>query len=123
MPLLPSLGDPATQGARRFGAMSDSSIVIAELLTRHVPAIKSGELVIVAIARRPTVLSKVVIRRTWMASVQSARPVALTIGISGDYIRRLRQELSGERIHIVQWHRDPMLLRRLWGLTRHPRCS
>jgi N utilization substance protein A len=73
---------------------------------RSVPALARGELEIVAIARRPGVLSKVAVRRR--AGVRlSARPVTLVVGLGADYVRRVSTELGGERIHVLQWQGDP----------------
>jgi transcription antitermination factor NusA-like protein len=65
-----------------------------------------GDLEIVAIARRPGVLSKVAVRRR--AGVRlAARPVSLVVGLGADYVHRVSAELGGERVHVVQWQGDP----------------
>jgi hypothetical protein len=61
--LLPLSRDDATAGRRRHGARSDDAVIVGDLLVRHVPALASGELEIVAIARRAGVLTKVAVRR------------------------------------------------------------
>jgi N utilization substance protein A len=73
---------------------------------RSVPSLARGDLEIVAIARRPGVLSKVAVRRRTGARL-SARPVSLVVGLGADYVRRVSAELGGERIHVVQWQGDP----------------
>ena len=50
-------------GARPYGARSDESVLVGDLLMRHVPALARGDLEIVAIARHQGVLSKVAVRR------------------------------------------------------------
>src|ERR671939_2140017 len=91
---------------RPYGARSDDSVAVGDLLMRSVPALARGDLEIVAIARRPGVLSKVAVRRR--AGVRlSARPVSLVVGLGADYVRRVSAELGGERIHVVQWQGDP----------------
>jgi N utilization substance protein A len=78
---------------------------VGDLLMRSVPALTRGDLEIVAIARRPGVLSKVAVRRR--AGVRlSARPVALVVGVGADYVRRVSRELHGEHIHVLQWQGD-----------------
>src|ERR671935_1272236 len=87
--------------ARSYGARSEESIVVGDLLMRHVPALARGDLEIVAIARRPGVLTKVAVRRR--AGVRlPARPVSLVLGVGADYVRRVSEELGGERIHVIQ---------------------
>jgi transcription antitermination factor NusA-like protein len=91
---------------RPYGARSDQSVVVGELLMRHVPVLARGDLEIVAIARRTGVLSKVAVRRR--AGVRlAARPVSLMVGLGADYVHRVSAELGGERIHVVQWQGDP----------------
>jgi transcription antitermination factor NusA-like protein len=103
----PALPWVATEAAPRpYGARSDESVVVGDLLMRWVPALARGDLEIVAIARRPGVLSKVAVRRRAGARL-AARPVSLVVGLGADYVRRVSAELGGERIHVVQWQGDP----------------
>jgi transcription antitermination factor NusA-like protein len=91
---------------RPYGARTDASIIVGDLLMRWVPALARGELEIAAIARRPGVLSKVAVRRRAGARL-AARPVSLVVGLGADYVRRVSTELGGERIHVLQWQGDP----------------
>jgi hypothetical protein len=68
---LPGFG-PAP--ARLYGATSDESVVVGDLMVRHVPALARGELEIAAIARYPGVLTKVAVRRH-SGNKLSGRPV------------------------------------------------
>src|SRR3982751_3371560 len=71
--------------ARPYGARSDQSVLVGDLLMRYVPALARGDLEIVAIARRPGALSKVAVRRR--AGVRlAARPVSLVVGLGTDYV-------------------------------------
>ena len=54
--------------------------MVGDLLVQHVPLLASGDLQIVAIARRPTMLTKVAVRRTPTAQVQG-RPVPPVLGV------------------------------------------
>jgi transcription antitermination factor NusA-like protein len=101
--LLPGLEDAAP---RPYGARSDASIIIGDLLMKHVPALASGELEIAAIARRPGILSKVAVRRR-RGTKLSARPISLVVGLGADYVNRVSEELGGERLHVLQWQGDP----------------
>src|SRR5437763_1479215 len=87
--------------ARPYGARSDQSVLVGDLLMRHVPALARGDLEIVAIARRPGVLSKVAVRRR--AGVRlPARPVSLVVGLGADYVRRVSAELGGGRLRAAR---------------------
>ena len=92
--------------ARPYGARSDQSVLVGDLLMRYVPALARGDLEIVAIARRTGVLSKVAVRRRARVRLP-ARPVSLVVGLGADYVRRVSTDLGGERIHVVQWQGDP----------------
>jgi N utilization substance protein A len=93
-------------GPRPYGARSEESVIVGDLLKAHVPPIARGDIEILAIARRPMVLTKVAVRRRAGAQIQG-RPVALVVGLGADLIRRVSRELGGERVQVVQWHRDP----------------
>jgi len=75
---------------------------VGELLRDEVPGLSSpsGELEIVAIARRPGVLSKVAIRP------RRATLTPLLVGIGADHLARVSLQLDGERIHVVRWQRS-----------------
>jgi transcription antitermination factor NusA-like protein len=74
-------------------------VYVGDLLTAAVPnlARAGGHLDIVASARRPGVLSKVAIR----ARAGAAAPISP--GIGADHVAAVREQLDGERIHIVGW--------------------
>ena len=93
-------------GVRPYGARSDESVLVGDLLMRHVPALARGDLEIVAIARHQGVLSKVAVRRSRGMRL-SARPVSLVVGLGADYVNRVSAELGGERLHVLQWQGDP----------------
>jgi transcription antitermination factor NusA-like protein len=96
-------GGEVLEAGERFayGARSLAAVYVGDLLTEAVPALEPtlGNLDIVAIARRPGVLSKVAIR--------ARRGVPGPIGIGADFIMRVRDKLDGERIHVVPWQRSP----------------
>jgi N utilization substance protein A len=76
-------------------------VFVGEMLHAEVPTLShpDGPLEIVAIARRPGVLSKVAIRP------RSGAVSPLTIGIGADHLARISQQLDGERIQVVRWQR------------------
>jgi transcription antitermination factor NusA-like protein len=83
-----------------FGARSEAAEFVGKLLRDEVPALASddAELEIVAIARRPGVLSKVAIRPRGLVA-------PLIVGIGADHLARISEQLDGERIQVVRWQR------------------
>jgi transcription antitermination factor NusA-like protein len=86
-----------------YGARSEAAIFVGDLLSAAVPSLRGSDpaVEIVAIARRPGVLSKVAIR---------PRPgvvAPLVVGIGADHLARVSQRLDGERIQIVRWQPSP----------------
>lgn len=84
-----------------YGARSLAAVYVGDLLCEHVPALSAeGNLDIVALARRPGVLSKVALR------ARPGAPVPLAIGVGADAVSQVRDKLDGERIQIVTWQRS-----------------
>jgi transcription antitermination factor NusA-like protein len=85
-----------------YGARSEAAVYVGDLLAEEVPQLgqNEGTLGIVAIARRPGVLSKVAVR------ARAGVPVSTTRSIGADHLARVRQRLDGERIHVVAWQRS-----------------
>ena len=80
-----------------YGARSEAAAFVGALLTEAAPALRTGDAEIVAIARRPGVLSKVAVRqRTGDAIV-----------LGGDVIAGVREQLDGERVEVVPHAGDP----------------
>jgi transcription antitermination factor NusA-like protein len=97
------------RSTRPYGARTDEAVVVGDLLTQHVPELESGELEIVAIARRTGELSKVAVRRRLRLQPHTPRPVPLVLGLAGERIRAVKRQLPAtERIDIVQWHAEPL---------------
>jgi transcription antitermination factor NusA-like protein len=94
----------ALDGPDRFpyGARSAAAVYVGELLSEQVPALSpaAGNLDVVAIARRPGVLSKVAVR------ARPGAPAPIVIGLGADQVARVREQLDGERIHVVAWQRS-----------------
>jgi hypothetical protein len=104
---LAAASGPATRGPH--GARSEEAVLVGDLLVHEVPALASDDLEIVAIARRSGVLAKVVVRRHPGAPAPSRWPVRLVVGVGGDHVLRVREQLGGDQVHVIQWHRDPAL--------------
>ncbi|MDQ6673930.1 MAG: hypothetical protein M3069_24830 [Chloroflexota bacterium] len=86
-----------------YGARSLAGVYVGDLLRQEVPALspESGNVEIVAIARRPGVLSKVAIR------ARPDVPQPIVVGLGADHVARVRHMLDGERIHVVAWQSSP----------------
>ncbi len=101
---LPAFDADAFDAAERFpyGARSEAAVYVGDLLTEEVPQLghNTGTLDIVAIARRPGVLSKVAVRPRVGAPPSTAR------SIGADHLARVRERLDGERIQVVAWQRS-----------------
>jgi transcription antitermination factor NusA-like protein len=84
-----------------FGARSEAAVFVGELLAAEVPQLADhdGDIEIVAIARRPGVLSKVAIRARGTVA-------PISVGIGADHLARVGQRLDGERIQVVRWQRS-----------------
>jgi transcription antitermination factor NusA-like protein len=100
---LPGLEDPQLLP---YGARSDDSVIVGDLLMQYVPALGAGDLEIVTIARHRGVLTKVAVRRRPGVRLR-ARPVSMMVGVGADHVNRVSTELGGERLHVLQWHGDP----------------
>ena len=81
---------------RPYGARSDAAVFVGDLLCQEVPELApTGPLRMVAIARRPGVLSKVAV------STGSNQGAITSIG--ADHLARVSQALDGERIEVIRW--------------------
>jgi transcription antitermination factor NusA-like protein len=100
--LIPLPGFDSPEGRLAFGANSEAAMFVGELLQEEVPGLsgKAASFEIVAIARRPGVLSKVAIRP------RSGALTPLVVGIGADHLARISQQLDGERIQVVRWQRS-----------------
>jgi transcription antitermination factor NusA-like protein len=116
--LLPqALPDFADGAPERFayGARSEAAIYVGDLLYAEVPALAEGRLDIVAIARRPGVLSKVAIKPRSDLAPSSG------IVVPADAVARVREKLDGERIQVVAWQRSaPAYIAGALGLGEVP---
>ena len=94
----------ASSAAERwpYGARSEAAAFVGDLLCEEVPDLRhpGGSLDLVAIARRPGVLSKVAVR------ARSDGPMPMLVGIGTDHLARVSQRLDGERIEVVVWQRS-----------------
>ncbi len=76
---------------------------LKKLLFKEVPEIRQGVVEIKGIARVPGFRSKVAVS----SSDEKVDPVGACVGYRKSRIENIIKELSGEKIDIVQWHKDP----------------
>lgn len=78
---------------------------LRKLLAREVPEIREGVVEIKGIARSPGFRSKVAVT----SLDEKVDPVGACVGYRKSRIENIIKELSGEKIDIVQWSRDPQV--------------
>jgi transcription antitermination factor NusA-like protein len=108
--MLPAFGE---EFGLPVAGRSDAAQFVGELLCREVPGLAGGRLRIASIARRPGVLTKVVIR--------SVPGESGSASIGADDIARVREQLDGERIEVITWSREaPRFVADALGLGEAP---
>ncbi|MCF7960243.1 MAG: transcription termination factor NusA [Pirellula sp.] len=82
------------------------AMLIQRLFEQEIPEIAEGIIRINAISREPGYRSKVAVS----SSDQRIDCVGACVGMRGNRIKNVTGELAGERIDIVRWSDDPMVL-------------
>ncbi len=80
--------------------------LIELLLAQEIPEIEHGEVQIKGTARDPGMRSKVAVH----AEDSKIDPVGACIGQRGTRITPVMDELSGERVDVIEWSEDPTML-------------
>jgi N utilization substance protein A len=80
--------------------------LVARLFEQEIPEIADGVIEIKAIAREPGYRSKVAVS----SSDQRVDCVGACVGVRGNRIKNIVDELAGERIDIVRWNDDMQVL-------------
>jgi N utilization substance protein A len=80
--------------------------LVRRLFEQEIPEIADGVIVIRAIAREPGYRSKVAVS----SSDQRVDCVGACVGVRGNRIKNIVDELAGERIDIVRWNDDMQVL-------------
>jgi N utilization substance protein A len=78
---------------------------LERLLFYEIPEVKDGLIQIVKIVREPSVRAKVAVQ-TLDPKID---PIGACVGYRGSRIQSIVKELSGERIDIIQWSKEPNL--------------
>ncbi|GIW89883.1 MAG: transcription termination/antitermination protein NusA [Pirellulaceae bacterium] len=80
--------------------------LVEQLFEQEIPEIAEGVIEIKALAREPGHRTKVAV----YSSDQRVDCVGACVGVRGNRIRNIVDELSGERIDIIEWSSDPKML-------------
>lgn len=99
--LLKSVERSATRGLELIVSRADK-LLLRRLFEMEVPEIFNGAVAIEAIAREAGSRSKVAVR----AMQVGVDPVGSCVGLRGVRIQNIVNELNGEKIDVVEWHRD-----------------
>ncbi len=76
---------------------------LKKLLEIEIPEIQEGEIEVKAVAREPGERAKVAV----YAKDKNIDPVGVVVGLKGSRIQSVSDELSGEKIDVIEWDEDP----------------
>ena len=77
---------------------------LAKLLELEIPEIANGNIEIIDIVRQPGERAKVAV----LTKEKDIDPIGACIGVKGNRIMAISQELHGEKIDIIEWSENPM---------------
>lgn len=77
---------------------------LAKLLELETPEIANGNIEIIDIVRQPGERAKVAV----LTKEKDIDPIGACIGVKGNRIMAISQELHGEKIDIIEWLEDPI---------------
>jgi N utilization substance protein A len=77
---------------------------LAKLLELEIPEIANGNIEIIDIVRQPGERAKVAV----LTKEKDIDPIGACIGVKGNRIMAISQELQGEKIDIIEWSENPM---------------
>jgi N utilization substance protein A len=93
-----------TKGPQVFVSRSDPQF-LAKLLELETPEIANGNITIKDIVRQPGERAKVAVS----TNEKDIDPVGACIGVKGNRILAISDELSGEKIDIIEWSDNPIV--------------
>jgi N utilization substance protein A len=96
--------DRAQWGPRIVLSRTDPKF-LERLLFYEIPEVKEGLIQVIRIVREPGVRAKVAVQ-TLDPKID---PIGACVGYRGSRIQAIVKELSGERIDVIQWSKDPNL--------------
>ncbi|HEA64577.1 MAG TPA: transcription termination factor NusA, partial [Candidatus Aminicenantes bacterium] len=77
---------------------------LAKLLELEIPEISNGNIEIIDVVREPGERAKVAV----LTKEKDIDPIGACIGVRGNRIMAISQELQGEKIDIIEWLEDPI---------------
>lgn len=80
--------------------------LVQKVMEVEIPEVASGEVDVVSVARDPGFRSKVAV----VSDDENLDPVGACIGPKGIRVKPVMEELAGERIDIIKWSDDPLVL-------------
>jgi len=92
-----------TRGPQIIMSRAHSDYLI-KLFTKEVPEIYEGIVKIVSASREPGQRAKIAVYSTDSA----VHPVGACVGMKGNRVQNITQELKGERIDVITWDEDPV---------------
>ena len=95
----------STRGPEIIVSRADK-LLMKRLFEMEIPEIYSGSVEIMAIAREAGLRSKVAVRATQVG----IDPVGSCVGLRGVRIQNIVNELQGEKIDVIEWHKDAGVL-------------
>jgi N utilization substance protein A len=96
--------DRAQWGPRIVLSRTDPKF-LERLLFYEIPEIKDGLIQVIRIVREPGVRAKVAVQTLDL----KIDPIGACVGYRGSRIQSIVKELSGERIDVIQWSKEPNL--------------
>ena len=95
----------STRGPEIIVSRADKTLM-KRLFEMEIPEIYNGSVEIMAIAREAGLRSKVAVR----ATQSGIDPVGSCVGLRGVRIQNIVNELQGEKIDVIEWHKDAGVL-------------
>ena len=92
-----------TRGPQIIMSRAHSNYLI-KLFQKEVPEIYEGIVKIVSAAREPGQRAKIAVYSTDSA----VHPVGACVGMKGNRVQNITQELKGERVDVIVWDEDPV---------------
>ncbi|NIO48216.1 MAG: transcription termination factor NusA [Candidatus Aminicenantes bacterium] len=77
---------------------------LAKLLELEIPEIANGNIQVIDIVRQPGERAKVAV----LSKEKDIDPIGACIGVKGNRIMAISQELQGEKIDIIEWSENPI---------------
>lgn len=84
----------------------NSEKLVEYYMAMNIPEIDDGTIKIVKIARNPGIKSKVIVD----SKTLPVTPASVCVGVNGERVKNISNQLNGEKIEIYNWNNDPVVL-------------